>query len=46
LGDQKRVATPAQAIRDGATHLVIGRPIMEAADKRKAALAIRAEMDA
>ncbi|MCL1910324.1 MAG: orotidine-5'-phosphate decarboxylase [Kiritimatiellaeota bacterium] len=44
LGDQKRVATPAQAIRDGATHLVVGRPIMEAPDKRAAALAIRAEM--
>lgn len=31
-GDQKRVATPAEAIRDGATHLVIGRPITQAAD--------------
>ena len=46
LGDQKRVATPGQAIRDGSTHLVIGRPILDAADKRAAALAIRAEMDA
>ncbi len=46
VGDQKRVATPGQAIRDGATHLVIGRPILDAADKRAAALAIRAEMDA
>ena len=44
LGDQKRVATPAQAVRDGATHLVVGRPIMDASDKRAAALAIRAEM--
>jgi len=44
LGDQKRVATPARAIRDGATHLVVGRPIMDAADRRAAAMAIRAEM--
>ena len=44
-GDQKRVATPAQAIRDGATHLVIGRPVTDAPDRRAAALAIRAEMD-
>ena len=44
VGDQKRVATPGQAIRDGSTHLVIGRPILGAADKRAAAEAIRAEM--
>lgn len=44
LGDQKRVATPEQAIRDGSTHLVIGRPIMGAKDKRAAALAIREAM--
>jgi orotidine-5'-phosphate decarboxylase len=31
-GDQKRVATPAQAIRDGANYLVIGRQITRAAD--------------
>jgi len=31
-GDQKRVATPAQAIRDGATYLVIGRQVTRAAD--------------
>ena len=38
VGDQKRVATPAQAVRDGSTHLVVGRPILEAADPRAAAL--------
>lgn len=32
LGDQKRVATPAEAIRDGANYLVIGRQITRAAD--------------
>jgi orotidine-5'-phosphate decarboxylase len=31
-GDQKRVATPLQAIRDGADYLVIGRQITRAAD--------------
>lgn len=44
VGDQKRVATPAQAVRDGATHLVVGRPILDAPDPCAAALAIRAEM--
>ena len=45
-GDQKRVATPGQAVRDGATHLVVGRPICEAPDPRAAALAITREMAA
>ncbi|CAN5295551.1 orotidine-5'-phosphate decarboxylase [soil metagenome] len=40
LDDQARAATPEQALRDGATHLVIGRPITGAADPRAAALAI------
>ena len=44
LGDQKRVATPAQAIADGADHIVVGRPVWQAADPRAAALAITAEM--
>jgi len=44
VGDQKRVATPAEAVRDGATHLVVGRPILAAADPVAAAKAIRAEM--
>ena len=46
LGDQKRVMTPREAVRAGATHLVVGRPILGAPDPRAAALAIRAEMDA
>ena len=43
-GDQKRVATPARAIADGADYLVVGRPITAAADPRAAAEAIVAEM--
>ncbi len=39
-GDQKRIATPAQAIADGADHIVVGRPIWQAADPRAAALAV------
>ena len=46
VGDQKRVATPSDAVRDGATHLVVGRPILAAEDPAAAARAIRAEMDA
>ena len=44
VGDQKRVATPGQAVRDGSTHLVVGRPILDAADPCAAARAIAAEM--
>lgn len=43
-GDQKRVATPADAVRDGATHLVVGRPILGAADPHLAALGVLKEM--
>ena len=44
VGDQKRVATPASAVRDGSTHLVVGRPILAADDPVAAARAILAEM--
>ncbi|MFO1174747.1 MAG: orotidine-5'-phosphate decarboxylase [Paracoccaceae bacterium] len=44
LGDQKRVATPAQAIADGADHIVVGRPVWAAPDPRAAAAAILAEL--
>ena len=45
-GDQKRVMTPADAIRAGASHLVVARPIVKAPDRRAAAEAILAEMGA
>ena len=44
VGDQKRVATPADAVRDGATHLVVGRPILAAPDPAAAANAILKEI--
>ena len=43
-GDQKRIVTPKQAIRDGANLLVIGRPIRDAADPVAAAAAILEEI--
>lgn len=46
LGDQKRVETPASAIAAGADHIVVGRPIWQAANPRKAADEILAEMAA
>ena len=44
-GDQKRVATPASAIADGANLLVVGRPIRDAADPLAAARSIVTEID-
>ncbi|MDR6898636.1 orotidine-5'-phosphate decarboxylase [Rhizobium miluonense] len=45
-GDQKRVMTPADAIKAGSSHLVVARPIVKAVDPKEAARAILAEMDA
>lgn len=45
LDDQKRVATPAHAISNGADHIVVGRPIWQADDPRAAAEAIVAELN-
>lgn len=42
--DQSRVASPAEALRNGATHLVVGRPIRTADNPRAAAQAILEEM--
>ena len=43
-GDQKRIMTPAQAIANGADHVVVGRPIWQAANPRKAAASILSEL--
>lgn len=43
-GDQKRIATPAAALRDGADHIVVGRPVTRAADPAAAARAITRQM--
>lgn len=43
-GDQKRVMTPSDAIRAGASHLVVGRPVTGAADRAAAAHMITAEI--
>lgn len=43
-GDQKRIMTPGRAIAAGADYLVVGRPVLEAADPRAAAEAIHAEV--
>jgi len=43
-GDQKRIMTPSRAIAAGADYLVVGRPVMEAADPKAAADAIVSEI--
>jgi orotidine-5'-phosphate decarboxylase len=44
VGDQVRVVTPAEAIAAGASHIVVGRPITEAADPAAEARAILGQM--
>jgi orotidine-5'-phosphate decarboxylase len=44
IGDQARVLTPQEAIAAGSTYLVVGRPILEAADPAQAAAAIVSEI--
>nr|WP_196260340.1 orotidine-5'-phosphate decarboxylase [Pelagibacterium limicola] len=46
IGDQKRVMTPLDALRAGASHLVVARPIVRAPGPRQTAQAILAEMAA
>jgi orotidine-5'-phosphate decarboxylase len=46
LDDQRRVATPADAIRRGASLLVVGRPISKALDPAAAAQAVLDEIGA
>lgn len=45
-GDQKRIATPGDALRSGASHIVVGRPITGAKDPSQAALGVLANMRA
>ncbi len=44
VGDQKRIMTPGRAIAAGADYLVVGRPVVEAADPKAAAEAIISEI--
>ncbi len=44
LNDQSRVATPSGALLNGSTHIVVGRPITKAADRKAAAAAIAEEI--
>jgi orotidine-5'-phosphate decarboxylase len=44
VGDQRRIATPGSALREGANYLVVGRPITQASDPAKAAEAVLKEM--
>ena len=45
-GDQRRIVTPESAVADGATHLVVGRPITASDDPAKTAADIRASLNA
>jgi len=44
-GDQKRVATPAEAVRDGADYVVVGREVTRAANPAAALAAIQADLE-
>jgi|SRR3989339_1629432 len=44
VGDQKRIATPEMAVKAGASHLVVGRPILDAKDPSAAAEEILRQM--
>lgn len=45
IGDQKRVVTPGEAVRNGADYIVVGRPIRKAADPVEAAKRIAGEIE-
>jgi len=44
-GDQKRVATPRQAVRAGSSYLVVGRPVVQAPDPLKVVCSIKKDMN-
>ena len=44
LGDQKRISTPGEAIKNGSNHIVVGRPIIQSANPKLAAHNILAEI--
>jgi orotidine-5'-phosphate decarboxylase len=44
-GDQKRVATPAEAVRNGASYVVVGRQVSRASDPAAALAAIHDELE-
>ena len=44
INDQSRIATPAQALKNGASHIVVGRPIIAAENPRRAAQSITEEI--
>ena len=44
VNDQSRIATPSGALKSGSTHIVVGRPITKAEDKKAAAQSIAAEI--
>ena len=45
INDQKRIATPKEAIQNGANHIVVGRPILQADNPRDAVLKILEELN-
>ena len=45
LGDQKRISTPGEAIKNGSNHIVVGRPIIQSANPKMAAHNILAEIN-
>ena len=44
IGDQKRISTPGEAIKNGSNHIVVGRPIIQSANPKMAAHNILAEI--
>ena len=45
LGDQKRVSSPSDAIKNGANHIVVGRPVIKSSNPKRAAKDILNEIN-